>query len=283
MNTENKSLQRLQQTNLEMIKIFIQICAKHQLQYFALGGTLLGAVRHQGFIPWDDDVDLGMPRPDYEKFLQIAPDELANLEPQGRYRLRTIDVDDDYRTYIAKIENVDVKMVRQFYTKDGVADKQIFAWIDVMPIDGMPADEAQLLTHNANILKAKKKVSLTLLDKNMGTSKKRSKKEMLIINAGLKTGAFKLLNVKKAFEAFDNLCKKYSYDESCVAGNTYGVYKEKEFVEKSIFGGGSFYPFEDMQIRCPKDADAYLKHVYGDYMQLPPEEARGGHEITFAE
>ena len=68
MNTENSGMHRLQTVNLEMIKLFTEICRKYDLTYFALGGTLLGAVRHQGFIPWDDDVDMGMPRLDYERF-----------------------------------------------------------------------------------------------------------------------------------------------------------------------------------------------------------------------
>ena len=283
MNKENSSMQRLQAVNLEMIKLFIDICRRHDLTYFALGGTLLGAVRHQGFIPWDDDVDMGMPRPDYEKFLKIAKEELPQAEPAGRYRLRTIETNDAYRTYIAKIENLDVKMARQFYTRQGIAKKEIFAWIDVMPIDGMPEETALLKDHNEAILQAKRKLSLSLLDKNMGTSKKRSKKELLIIQAGLKTGAFKLLNVEKMFQKFDGLCSRYSYEEAAVVGNTYGVYKEKEFVKKEIFGNGRMYPFEDIEICCPEDSDAYLKHVYGDYTILPPEEARGGHEIEFVE
>lgn len=284
MNTENKSLQRLQQTNLEMIKLFIQICEKHDLQYFAVGGTLLGAVRHQGFIPWDDDVDLGMPRPDYEKFLEVAPGELAKSEPAGRYRLRTIDIEDEeYRTYICKIEDTEVKLLREYYAKNGVVMKQINAWIDVMPIDGMPEDAQERSAHLEKILKAKRSIAVAMMDKCMGTSLKRSKKELMIIKFGLKTGAFRLLNVKKLYDKFNDLCKKYPYETAKVAGNTCGVYKEREYVSKEIFGKGMMHTFEDIQICGPEDTHAYLTHVYGDYMQLPPVEARGGHEIRFAE
>lgn len=284
MNTDNKSLQRLQQTNLDMVKLFIQICEKHNLQYFALGGTLLGAVRHHGFIPWDDDVDLGMPRPDYERFLQIAKEEIAAAHPAGRYRLRTIDMDEeDYRTYIVKIEDTEVKLLREYYAKGGVEKKRLNAWIDIMPIDGMPEDPEELSKHLDKVLTTRKRMAAAMMDKCMGTSMKRSKKAMLFIRFGLKTGAFKLLNVEKLFQKFNNLCKKYSYATAKVVGNTYGVYKEREFVAKEIFGKGSMHTFEDIQICGPENTHAYLTHVYGDYMQLPPVEARGGHEVEFAE
>lgn len=283
MNTDNKNLQRLQQTNLEMIKLFIQICEKHSLQYFAVGGTLLGAVRHQGFIPWDDDVDLGMPRPDYERFLQIAQAELESAEPAGRYRLRSIDIDEeDYRTYICKIEDTEVKLLREYYSKNGVEKKRLNAWIDIMPLDGMPEEQDAFRQHLEAVLKTRKRMAAAMMDKCMGTSMKRSKKAMLIIKLGLKTGAFKLLNVEKLFHKFNSLCKQYPYETAKVVGNTYGVYKEREFVPKEVFGAGRLWQFEDIQICGPEDTDAYLTHVYGDYMQLPPVEARGGHEVEFA-
>lgn len=281
MNTDNKDLQKLQQTNLEMIKLFIQICEKHNLQYFALGGTLLGAVRHQGFIPWDDDVDMGMPRPDYEKFIKIAVEELATIEPMGRYRLRTIDTIDDYRTYIVKIEDTQVKLLREYYAKNGVTKKTLNAWIDVMPIDGMPKEENAFHAHLEAVLKARKRMAAAMMDKCMGTSMKRSKKAMFFIHFGLKTGAFRLLNLEKSYHKFEKLCQMHAYETSQIVGNTYGVYKAKEFVDKEIFGQGKLWDFENIKIMGPYDTDAYLRHVYGDYMKLPPEEARGGHEIEF--
>ena len=281
MNTENKDLQRLQEVNLEMVKKFIQICEKYGLRYYAVGGTLLGAVRHQGFIPWDDDVDLGMPRPDYEKFLQIADAELKQMEPQGRYRLRTIETNEDYRTYIVKIEDTQVKLRREYYSKQGVEKKILNAWIDIMPLDGMPQEQAAFDAHLEAVLKARKRLAASMMDKCMGTSMKRSKKAMLIIRLGLKTGLFKLLNVDKSHQRFEALCKKHAYEDAPIVGNTYGVYKGREFVEREIFGQGALWTFEDIQLMGPQDADAYLRHVYGDYMQLPPVEARGGHEIEF--
>ncbi len=283
MNKENSSMQRLQSVNLEMIKLFTDICRRHNLTYFALGGTLLGAVRHQGFIPWDDDVDMGMPRPDYEKFLKIAREELPQAAPEGRYRLRTIELDDDYRTYFCKIEDTQIKLLREFFSRDSVEKKSIYAWIDIMPIDGMPAESDKFRRHHQRMLRARKQIAFSLMDKCMGTSKKRSKQQMFIIRTGLKTRIFKLVNPVKAFRRFDALCRKYPYAVSSLAGNTYGIYKEREFVPKKVFGQGCMLPFEDTMICCPEDYDGYLKHVYGDYQKLPSKEEQAGHEIEFSD
>ena len=76
---DNCELRRLQFIELEVMKLFSGICDKHHLRYYLVGGTMLGAVRHNGFIPWDDDMDVGMPRPDYERFLKVVKNEL----PEG--------------------------------------------------------------------------------------------------------------------------------------------------------------------------------------------------------
>jgi lipopolysaccharide cholinephosphotransferase len=271
------SLKELQAVNLAMIRLLDEICGRYGLTYYALGGTLIGAVRHQGFIPWDDDVDIGMPRPDFEQFLKVAPAAL----PEG-YRLRTIHTSDAYRTYMVKIENTSVSFYREFYARNTVVEKPICAWIDVMPIDGMPGDRRQFYRHLKRLKTARQMISLSLLDKNMGTSKKRSRKEMLVIRAGLRTGLYRLLNPERMYARFERLCRKYSVTDAPILGNTVGIYGRREFVRREVFGTPVRRKFEDLMIACPQDTDAYLRHVYGDYMTLPPEADRHTHEIRFA-
>lgn len=276
-NEKNENLRRLQEVNLRMIHLLDELCRKYYLTYYALGGTLLGAVRHKGFIPWDDDVDIGMPRPDFEHFLKIA----ENALPEG-YRLRTIRTADEYQTYMVKLEDLNTRIFREYYTVNGKEKRAVYAWIDVMPIDGAPADRRQMKEHLQKIRHYKQMVSFSLLDKCMGTAKKRSSRQKKVIRFGLQSGCYRLLNTKRLYRRLEKECMRYPYESAPLLGNSYGIYGRKEYVRRNVFGRPVYLTFEDMQIACPQQYDRYLRHVYGDYMQLPPEEERKGHVITFA-
>ena len=119
----------LQEKELDMVKEFLKICEKHNLKYFMAGGTFLGAVRHKGFIPWDDDVDLGMYRDDYEKFLDIAKRELPYP-----YEVHTYRNCKEHHYYFSHIIDVRYKVRRM-----GSLDKrEEYVWIDIFPYDGLP-------------------------------------------------------------------------------------------------------------------------------------------------
>ena len=121
----------LQTEELKVMKIIKEICEKENIRYFMIGGTLLGAIRHSGFIPWDDDVDLAMPRKDYERFLEVSNKYLpSNIFVQN---FRT---DDKYRYYITRVLNKNILVEEKRFI--GVDTPQAYASVDIFPIDGSP-------------------------------------------------------------------------------------------------------------------------------------------------
>ena len=126
---DNSELRKLQQVELGIIKVFSDICEKYGLRYYLVGGTMLGAVRHHGFIPWDDDMDVGMPRPDYERFAKIVQNEL----PSG-YQFLNYKKDSTYKRYFSRLVDVSVKVYNASNTKTITES----AWLDIFPFDGMP-------------------------------------------------------------------------------------------------------------------------------------------------
>ena len=120
----------LHQVDLDIVKEVVAICEKHGFTYFMLGGTMLGAIRHKGFIPWDDDIDLGMPRKDYDRFLEIAPKELSK-----HLKLVNYHTDPEYHYYITRILDTETKVEEERIGND---NRYTNASIDIFPVDGTP-------------------------------------------------------------------------------------------------------------------------------------------------
>jgi len=126
----NKELRKLQLAELDILKEFVVLCQRNDLQYYIIGGTLLGAVRHSGFIPWDDDIDIAMPRKDYDKLLDILKEQLS--EPYSFLHYTTSEF---YREYSLKIIN---KNIYCYEDKLDVEKSKTNLWIDVLPLDAVP-------------------------------------------------------------------------------------------------------------------------------------------------
>ena len=128
-----EQLQKMQEVELDLFKAFIEVCEKLQLKYYLLGGTLLGAVRHKGFIPWDDDIDVGMPRKDYEIFIQKAQDLLPE-----HYFVQNCYTDGKLPMAFCKIRNSNTTFI-ETSVKDFKINHGIF--IDIFPLDYYPQDK----------------------------------------------------------------------------------------------------------------------------------------------
>ena len=245
---------------LEEVK---RICQKHDLKYYAIAGTLLGAVRHKGAIPWDDDMDLGLMRPDYDKFLEIAKTEL-----DGRILLQDFDTDPHYGLPFAKLMLKDTVMVERA-ASDNSARKGIY--IDIFPFDNAPDSEEQQQKHERKTYFLKR---LLLAKQGYKVYQKgETKKKLVYTMLSCLGAAFSVKKIRAML--LSAITEHNSVDTEKVVniGGAYGY--RKETLEKAWFCGTVELPFENTTIAAPSGYREYLTYFYGDYMTPPPENKRG--------
>lgn len=258
-------LRELQLAELNMLKEVLKICEKHHITYFALGGTLLGAVRHKGFIPWDDDIDIGIPRPEYERFFVIARNELPEFLSAECYRTEKLS-GVKRPVYACQIRNQNVEIVQH------IANNPIrtHAWIDVFPLDGMPDNKALRIIHSMVLLYRRMLIQFSMFDDNVHTKRKNRpwyEKAIIFIYRITRIGHNN--NPYDMMEKMDRSLIRYDYDSCSFLINFMGAWKLKELFPKSVYGKGKQYVFEDLMINGPQDADTVLRQMYGDYMTPP--------------
>ncbi|EGP5038365.1 LicD family protein [Enterococcus lactis] len=247
---------------LDLLKFFDQFCQKHNLTYFLAGGTLLGAIRHKGFIPWDDDADIIMPREDYNKLISLSLELPAYLE------LKALEIDNKWEYAFAKINDT------RTYIDDDYRIAQHGLFLDIFPIDSAPENK---YTQKYLVKRMK------MLDVFRGAqSKKKFKPEekfifiKKIISKYAKSKGANYFAVKMN-QLANSTNKRYAnskFKGVCVS-TIYGV---REFLPTSTFSEVTYVEFEDTTLSIPKDYKTYLESLYGDYMQLPPlEKQKGDH------
>ena len=222
--------------------------------YYASGGTFLGAVRHKGFIPWDDDIDVWMPRPDYERLKDIL------LEKDGKYVFEAPGHNCGQHYYaMGKLYDTSTTIIEltKFNAKKGI-------FVDIFPIDGLGRTKNEL-KKNYNKLHL-----LNLLVRSRVYVPQKEKK--FIRNLAIHLSSIipeALLNTEKFIEWFDKKCSKVSYDESKFVGIMMGSYGMRDVVEKRILNDRVLYDFETIKIFGVADYDTFLTHIYGDWRKLP--------------
>ncbi len=262
------NMELLHKVDMDIVKEVVRICDAHGLKYYMLGGTMLGAIRHKGFIPWDDDIDLGMPRDDYEAFLEMAEKELPDYFRVVNYRN-----DPDYQYYITRVQDTQTRVVEERIGNDS---KYTCASIDIFPIDGTPNNPIARKIYFFRVLYHRALMSLCYKD-SIDRKRKRSTKEKLLLWVMERIPVEKLTTPYKQKCKIDKLLRSQKVEGSAYIGNIMGAYRTREIVPADYYGEGAYYPFEDMELRGMAKADEYLTFTYGDYMQLPPEDQRKTH------
>lgn len=258
MNDEQ--IRKLQNVELEMLKTVLAICREAGIRHYAMGGTLLGAVRHQGFIPWDDDIDVGIPRRQYEEFLRLAKERLPEHLKLSYFR----GPDDPGRpTYYCQILNTDVK-ITQYIANEPI---RTYAWIDIFPLDAMPDNALLRKIHSCVLLYRRMRVQLSMFDRNVHQHRaNRPWYEKLIMKIYTLTGIGSGSDPRDMMEKLDASLRRYSLRNEHWLINFMGAWKLKEMFPVSWYGKGVKLPFEDIELNCPAHYHEVLTQMYGDYM-----------------
>lgn len=259
---EKRILKKLQKTELEILNEFVSICEKHNLEYFLAGGTLLGAVRHKGFIPWDDDIDVGMPRKDYNKFIKICKNEL-----NSRFFLDCYETNKYCWSPFAKIRIRNTKMIEDM-SKNSKSNQGI--WIDIFPYNNIKKQFSKIHKFQQKINDCIRTLITIKLDIPYynGTEKKKK-----IIKVCLKFVPIKLLHFIYKGILNININDDMEF-MSCYSGS-YGM--TKETFKSNVFLPLSTVEFCGIKFKAPNKSHDYLTQLYGNYLELPPKEKRITH------
>ncbi|MBP3367705.1 MAG: LicD family protein [Treponema sp.] len=264
-------IRTLQLEELKILKETIKICEQHNLSYFVLGGTFLGAVRHKGFIPWDDDIDIGMPRNDYEQFISFAQTELPSS-----YEIKNFYTDDKAKNYCTKLIDRNISILRT----DSLCSEKQNLWIDIFPLDGMPNNFFVRKLHMVNLLFHRLLLQYSKINSGVNIKKKRNFIEFILIKCGFLISKVISFDTKKCLIKIDWLLKKYDYSKSKYIVNFMGAYKFKEMFPRSYYETPALYDFEDIKVFGSSEYDKILTQMYGSYMNPPEENQRFSHSIT---
>lgn len=256
----------LQSKELDLAKKFVEICKKNNLRYFIIGGTFLGAIRHEGFIPWDDDMDFGMPRKDYEEFLKLSIND-CNIEIQ-HYSLS-----DEFKYSFIKIVDHSI----QVEIRNGVEVQVVPAWIDIFPLDNVPKNSFKKYFLISKLLYRRMMISFKNIDRIDTNKENRPIHEKILLKFGSLFNPTKKQKISSLYEKLDSALKKYDEEQGAYWINIMGSYKAKEIFPIEVFAQGENYKFEDTYFVGPAEYDEYLNTLYGDYMVLPNEEDRNHH------
>lgn len=257
---DRETLRKVQLTLLEIAKEIKRVCEENDIRYFLYRGTFLGAVRHKGFIPWDDDMDFAMLREDYDKFCRIANEKLGE-----KFVFQNWHTDENYALPFGKVRKRGTMYVE---SKCAVLEENGL-YIDIYPLDFAPAQpeaREQLAKKLLHTFRVK-------LMKSHYTPWKEEEKTIWVKRIG-----YLLYQTAALFTTHEKLIADY---ETALYGvmDSDTLYEQSAlpvayYYDRAFYGETAMYPFEDTCFPGPKDYDAVLSSLYGDYMTLPPEDKR---------
>ena len=262
------TLAEIHEIEFDILNKFSLFCRENNLRFFLCGGTLLGAVRHKGFIPWDDDVDVCMPRPDYEKFIQLYCKK--TIESNTKIKLFSNELNNLIVPF-SKLKRMDTVVI----SSNTNCDIDTNLWIDIFPIDALPEginDQIEIF-NKAKLLRQ----MLTISCHKYGTGKTILRKILKIIIKPI----ISIIGNKRFCDKLDCLAKNIPYGSTskvgCVTWGLYGI--KGEVMNINDFEDEVYVEFCKSKMPIFSCWDAYLKGCYGDYLKIPSKNNRQTHEF----
>lgn len=258
----------LKALQLEMLNKLHLFCCENNIRYSLDFGTLLGAIRHQGYIPWDDDIDIVMPRPDYDKFIHLFNGKIDNLVVYAP------ELDWSYYATYANVCDLRTVLVEKSCNHRG---KSIGVKIDIFPLDGVPTNYDDYLIHTKHLKSILRCIAYKKWTRAsfMKTWRKSKLGLWVAVYNRLK---YSWISYNTLQERIHKLAVSYPYESAdYVEKITFNSTNKSWRIERGCFENYIEVPFEDFSFCVVKDYHKYLTILYGDYMQLPPEEQRIPH------
>lgn len=255
------SLQEIKQVELDILKVFHSFCVENNIRYFISHGTLLGAIRYKGFIPWDDDLDVLVPREDYERLLTIFRDS-------DRYQLISYDKNKEYAFPYAKLCDMSTRKVEGSYD-NGMA---LGLDIDVFPLDYWNDDLERARGEVKHQQRNMFRLSLTKLQKpDSRHPVKRFVKGMVMAVCKLRGSTYYVEKIIQGANKPEQRGSRY------MGGKAWNVYGERDILPAEVFAEAIELEFEGERFFAPVGYDTFLSSLYGNYMPEPPVEKRKTH------
>lgn len=262
------TLRDLQLVELGIYKDIIGICEKHGIPYYAMAGTALGAVRHKGFIPWDDDMDIGIPRPYYEEFAKAVREEAP-----AYLHLEYSKIGQLYRVLDTRTK----MRVETFMT--GTSSTEYSPFVDFFAIDGMPSGKVLRWLHATHYLFLRMCLKFHFIQV-VQTGSHRSGAENFVIRMAKALHLYRIFPADRFEKKMLRCALKYDYNSCDWCAVFGGAYRYKDIYPKAFMGKAVKTSFEDTSIPLPEKYHEYLTSLYGDYMI---EIKRAPHAVDFIE